>query len=415
MTKRKKILVAFIALLLSLNLAHAQDYSLFSGKFYEPKGEEKINFELYNGTYALCENEKKTIPVLVVNRDAKIDNKYSLDIAGASWASLNVKEFSLQKKQSGVVFVELNPPQSTNGKYSVVVSSLSSVGSIRKEISLDVNIEKCYSVDLQLEHEYDKVCGGAKKAYRGEIINDGNKRIDAELGLQGANWAKVDENGFSLNPGNRQNFELNIDVPENERGTFYVVANAIIKSLSIKSEKTLKLDIVPKYDCYKAGFISNTKIKNHYSSSYAPIKIINNGIEKAEYEISLEAPDWVSIEPSNLIVNPGQQGNINLNLNPSANVSEGTYAIRIDARFNGMAYPRDIEVVLSKDKLSGIEYFFAFYKYYLYIVFLVFIAFAVIKTRLISRIKRNYKDYKIRKSRLKALEAAREARRTRKK
>src|SRR3989338_9239533 len=136
MAKIKRVLILLIAFLYLANLAYAQDFSLFSGQFYEPKGEKSIEFDFYNGTYSICGNEEKTIPIMVINK-ANIDSRYSLDAIGASWASLNVREFSLPKKQSGVVFLNLNPDKSAEGSYNAIVSATSSAGNIKRELSID--------------------------------------------------------------------------------------------------------------------------------------------------------------------------------------------------------------------------------------------------------------------------------------
>ncbi len=415
MSQIKKALVFFVFLFL-ISLVYAQDYSLFSGKFYELKErQEKIEFEFYNGSYNICENEKKSIPVLLVNK-ADVDNTYSLQAAGASWISLNVKEFSLPKKQSGAVFLELNPGQDTNGRYNVKVSALSSVGNVKKDLSIDINVEKCYSLNLELETEEDKVCGGIEKQYVGEIINDGKQQSDIELSVKGPNWVNVDENEFSIPSNDRESFELSADVPANAKGTFSIFVNAVVKNLpSLKSEKKLSIDVVPKYDCYKADVIADAKIKNDYLNVYIPIKIRNSGVKEANYEISLEAPDWISIEPKKLTVNPEQIGNINLNINPDADVKEGNYPIKINVKFEDIAYPKNIDIVLTKKQfLKETKSFFVFYQYYFYVILFIGVILFIFRRQILSKIKTSYKNYKIRQARLKALEAARKARQLKK-
>ena len=420
MSKIEKILVVFFVFLFLISFVYAQvdarelafDYSLFSGKFYELKeGQEKIEFEVYNGTYNICENEAKTIPILVVNK-ADIDNKYSLQAAGASWISLNVKEFSLPKKQSGAVFLDLNPGQDANGRYNAKVSALSSIGNTKKDLSIDINVEKCYALKLELETEEDKVCGGVKKQYNGEIINNGKRESDIELSIKGPNWVSIDENEFSVSPNDRESFELSADVPANAKGVFNVIVNAVVKNLlSIKSEKKLILEVVSKYDCYKADVIADGKIQNDYSNIYVPIKIRNSGVKQADYEISLEAPDWISIEPKKLTVNPEQLGNLNLNINPDADVKEGNYPIKINVKSDDIAYPKNIVVVLSKKQfLKETKSFFVFYQYYIYVILILAILLFIFRRQISNKIKTSYKNYRTRRARLKALEKARKAR-----
>ncbi|MBI2652728.1 hypothetical protein HYX00_04655 [Candidatus Woesearchaeota archaeon] len=412
MSKIKKALMVFIVLLHLISFVYAQDYALFSGKFYDLRGgEEKIEFDFYNATYNICENEKKTIPILIVNKEA-IDNKYTLTALGASWISLNVKEFSLPRKQSGVVFLDLTPGQNSDGNYNIKINTLPSIGNTKRELNLNINVEKCYSLNLELEKEEDKVCGGIKKQYGGEIINEGKQKSDIQLNVNGPNWINVDKDIFSVAASDKQKFELNADVPSNAKGVFNVILNAAIKNLpSIKLEKKLNIEVVPKYDCYKADVITDAKIANYYSNFYAPIKIRNSGIKQADYDISLEAPNWISIEPKKLTINPGQLGNLNLNINPDIGVAEGTYAAKILIKYEDMVYSKNINVVLSKNRfLRGAKSFFIFYQYYIYVALFILLFLFIFRRQISDKIKTTYKNYKIKRSRLKALEAARKAR-----
>lgn len=406
----------FLVFLYSASFAYAQDYALASGKFYDLKeGEEKIKFEQFNGAYNICENEEKTIPILITNK-ANTDNKYSLEVIGASWGRLNANEFSLPKKQSGVVFLNLNPLQGTNGMYDVKVSGVSSTGKIKRALNLEINVEKCYSVKLELEAAKDKICGGTEKQYKGNIVNDGKSKIEAEVSLQAPNWISIDKNSFSIDANANKAFVLNVDVPSDAGGIFNVVAKAAIKNLSsIKSEKNFEIEVVPRYDCYKAEVVADEKIKNYFSEVYAQIKIRNAGMNQATYGVSLEGPNWLSLEPENLTIDPGQPGNINLNINPNANISEGTYTAKINIKFDDIAYSRSIDIVLKKNKFSKLKSFFVFYQAYIYPVLFIVILLLIFRLKITNSIKTKYKNYRLRKARLKALEKARKARQEKRK
>ena len=415
----KKALGFFIVFLFLVNYVYAQiaaresafDYSLFSGEFYSLKeGEEKIDFKFYNGTYRICSNGGKTIPILVVNQGDAV-NKYSLEALGAGWLKLNVNEFSLPKKQNGVVFLELEPGQDAGGKYSIKINAMSSVGNLKKDLSLDIHVENCYSVDLELEKENDKVCGGTKQQYKGEIINRGKERNGVELTIKGPNWISANKNEFSIDANEKQNFELNADVPANAKGSFDVLVSAAVENFpSIKPEKKLSIEAVPKYDCYKGDIIADETIKNYYSGEYAPIKIRNSGIKQASYGINLNAPDWILIEPKNLTVNPGQIGNINININPSADIPEGIYAIKISAGFEDAVYSKSVNIALKKSKLKSLKFYFAFYQFYIYTALFILIILLIFRRKIADKVRASYRNHRIRKARLRALKKARAAR-----
>jgi len=410
----KKGFLAFFALLILASQAYAQDFSLSSGKFYDLKGgEQSIGFEFYDGSYSICEYDKKTVPILIAN-NGNAEDKYALSASGAGWARLNAGEFSLQGRQNGAVFLNLMPAQDSSGVYNVKLNAVSSSG-VKRELSLAINVGKCYSLSIELENENDRACGGIKRQYNGEIANNGGKKIEAALEVKGPNWVDADKNSFSIDANHSQRFALNADIPANANGLFKVALSAGIKGTQIKAEKTLAIDAVQKYDCYKADILSDAKITNYFSNEYIPIKIKNSGIKNAEYDISLEAPEWVYLEPDKISLNPGQSGNLNLNINPNSNAAEGTYPIKLNAKFGGITYSKNIDIALKSGKLSKkLKSFFAFYRYYIYLALSVLIILLILRKKILNRIKSGYKNYKIRKTRIKALEAARKAKQLKK-
>lgn len=413
MHKTTRGFFVFGVFLLLSSIVYGQDYSIYSGKFYDLKqGEEKIEFEHYNGTYNICEDENKAVPILIENNGAKTGNIYDFDAAGAVWASLSAKEFSLAENKRGVAFLELNPGKNSSGKYSVRINALSSIGHINRNLVLDVNVEKCHSVRLELEKEEDRVCGGIKQRYTGRIINDGREKIDAALNIAGPNWISAYNGTFSVAPHEDKKFELNADVPANAKGVFNAAVSAAITSFPpVKSEKMLRLDVVQKYDCYRPDLASSARIASDYSRTYAPIKIKNSGIKQASYEIGLNAPSWISIEPKKITVNPQQFGNLNLDINPNPGIEEGTYAVRVDFKFNDILYSKNIDVALSKKQSSsGLKSFLAFYQHYIYLALLITAILFAFRLKAPAKIKAKYKNYRIRQLRLRALEAARKSR-----
>jgi len=167
------------------------------------------------------------------------------------------------------------------------------------------------------------------------------------------------------------------------------------------------------YSLFSGEFynLKDATIKNYYSNEYVPIKIANSGIKRAYYYIILDAPDWISIEPKNISINPQQFGNLNLHINPDAQAAAGAYAIKISLKSGDVVYSRNIVIVLSKRQfLKGLKLFFVFYKYYIYAVLLIAAALFAFRRKISGKIKAKYKNYKIRRARLRALKAARKAR-----
>jgi len=264
-----------------------------------------------------------------------------------------------------------------------------------------VNIVNAFN--LNIEQEEDLVCGGVKKQYRGEITNDGNQRSSVHLTVRGPNWANLDKNVFPISADSSEEFVLNTNIPAHAKGFFDVVVSATIGSVPpIKLEKNLRMEVVPTYDCYKANIIADEKIINYYSNVDFPIKIINVGVKQADYEINLEGPNWISIEPKELSVNPRQSANLSLNINPDAEVSSRTYPIKINLKLdNGIVYSKNVEIVLIKAPIiKELKSSPVFYQYYIYAVLLIILVLLIFRLRTSGKMKRSHR--KSRKSKYKS-------------
>jgi len=114
-----------------------------------------------------------------------------------------------------------------------------------------------------------------------------------------------------------------------------------------------------------------------------------------------------------LELKPGQTGNLNLNVNPGADVEADTYDVMINLEVNNVAYSKNVDVKLKKESELGkkAKATLKFYQYYIYlgiVIIVVILIFIRPIRKLKNRIKGKYEKYSIRRQRLIALKLARE-------
>jgi hypothetical protein len=89
----------------SLNFIECYKSYIELGKFIEMKeGQTTAKFSEQNGTYNICEEDKKILPILITNEES-YGNSYILSLTGLDWAKLNISEVALDGNKKGIVLV----------------------------------------------------------------------------------------------------------------------------------------------------------------------------------------------------------------------------------------------------------------------------------------------------------------------
>lgn len=432
-----------------LSFSQCYDYSLEPGEVDEGI-EESISFLQHDGPYSLCREEQKSIPILISNNE-NFGNRYKLLLDAPSWAELNVGSVSLGPKKSGIFLINFDT-RDIEGEFNFKLNAISELGKVQRKENIEANVEECYALEVELEKDKDVICGGEGKSYDITLKNLGSLRQNVNLAVDGPDWAgfentalqskPVNKNNIvlnlsdnesknfeiepeltldgkkvlQLNPGEEKTAGLNVNPPEDISGNFEIVVHTTPdKKTEFRSSDTINVNVMEKLACYKADISTKTSVTNFYSKDLLFVKVKNDGIKKAAYDVGLEGVSWVSVSPDSLELNPGQTGNLNLNVNPTEDIEPGTYGIEINLESNGAVYSKNVNIVLKKENefVKGLKANVKFYRYYIYLLILLIILITIFRRRII-KIKNNakvgYERYKVKRERLKALKLARKER-----
>jgi uncharacterized membrane protein len=398
-----------------LNFLACYDYDVNLGEIQDFEEETKsVSFEGHENGYEVCEETQKIIPVLIENKES-YGNTYEVSFQGQEWSGINAKEFNLAGNAQGILLLTLKPGAGSEGDYKLKLDTTTKLGEVKKSTEIDVKVEKCFDLSLDIEKEKDSLCGGDLKNYNVEIKNNGKFTETLDLGVEGSDFASI-ENITELTIGSKEKETLNLNVKPgaSDSGNFNV--NVIASNEELRAEDSINFDITQRNVCYKADIEFKALINNKYTHEVFPVTIFNNGIRQTEYEFSIEGPSWASLLQAELELNPGQKGNVNLNIDPGEDAEEGTFDITIKAEINDEVYSKTVKVNLKKENpiVKNIKSTIRFYQYYAYVlivlIFLVAI-FWIPARKQIKKAKEKYARYKQKQERQRAL---REEKRVRK-
>jgi len=427
-----------------LEFSQCYDYSLEQGKVIE-EVDGSISFLRHEGPYALCKDEQKYIPILITNNE-DFENRYKLFLDAPEWATLNVDNVKLDAKKSGIFLINFDATDVEDKEYNFKLSAISELGKVQRKTNVKVNVEKCYNLELELEKEKDDVCSsGEGTNYQFIVINLGTTRQSISLEVEGPDWAGFEnaalqpqtrnrlttilnqsnnktesseikpelalsrKETFQLNPNQEKILSFKVIPLKDVSGNFEIIVHATPDNKTeFRASDTISIDVIEKSACYEAEISAKSSVNNHYSNDFFFVEVKNNGIKKAIYSVNLEGVSWVRVNPKIIELNPGQTGNLNININPSADVVQGTYGIKINLESNGEIYSKNIDIKLKKENefVKKLKTNAKIYQYYIYLLILLFILLIVFR----KQIKKRYNKFKVKQARLKALKVAREKR-----
>ena len=394
-----------------LKFSECYDYSFDTGDVVDP---ENVKFEQHSGSYSLCKDEKKAIPILLANKE-KFENRYDIFLDAPEWAELSVNNAQLGAEKTGIFLISLDAKE--EGKFNLNLNAVSELGKVQRESKIEAKVEECYELDVEIEKEKDIVCTEKDNTYDVTIKNSGALGHDVKLNVIGVKWASFGNDTMYISTGEEKTAELKINPGNSVSGNFEVNAIAEIENKTgLKFSDVIIVEVVPKNSCYKAVIGAKNTITNFYARDFFFAEVKNDGIKKAEYEIGLEGVSWVKVSPDSLALNPGQSGNLNLEINPNSDIEAGTYGIKINLESNDEVYSKNIDIQLRKENefVKQLKEGIRAYQYYIYlllaivIIILIFLK-PILKTK--NRIKKNYEKYKVKRQRLLALKSVRKAKR----
>ncbi|MBL7054750.1 hypothetical protein ISS05_03245 [Candidatus Woesearchaeota archaeon] len=395
----------------------------FGDVFKLEEGQISASFSKHTGTYDICEKEKKILPVLITNKES-YGNSYILSLIGADWAKLNADKVSLDGNKKGLVLIELNPEEGSSKDYKLKFETLTELGNIKRSEEIEIKVDKCYGLEINLEKEEDVICSEEETSYDVTIENDGilSERVNlssnldwAIFGFSGAkdnltNSTSIE--GAAVLGGNKETISKLTLKPENISGVFDVEIKGGVLGQEIEARDKIRVNVMPKEECYKTAISVKNNIVNYYSEEYYNIEVANEGSKKSSYYVDVEGPLWVTISPDVLELNPGQRGNLNLHVNPDEETESDIYNVILKLNFGDAKHSEDINIKLIKENkvIKNIKWFLRYYQFYIYlIVFLVILIFMLMQPikKKINKIKKNREKRKIQREKKKQREEKR--------
>jgi len=298
----------------------------------------------------MCEHsiEKNTIEV---NNDGSTSNRYSLELDGPSWAKLSKNTLDVGAGSSGSVDLVLSPDYGVEGNFMINFKAVTEKGQIAAVNEFDVDVRDCYSVFVNIEKDFEKICNSLDNTYGVEIENTGEFGKDFLIEVLGPEWVELDDYSLSLGVGERQLVNLIISPTQDVvPSTYQVKVRVSAKDTDkIMAEDSMDITTVTREECYQASIVPNKKdvLVYYDATATVPIVVENKGTYTATYDLGVSgtSSNFVYLNPAVVEVGPGKAELVYLYVAPSGQVEDGDYTATISARLGD-------SVILASDTIN---------------------------------------------------------------
>lgn len=323
--------------------------------------EECYNFDVSTQKDLIntCDHNIVTIPVTIQNKGTT-ENTYNLQAIGPAWANVENNKATIPAGDSKTVNLILNPDYGVDGSFQVTFKATPQKGTQTVSNSFNVLVDKCHAVTLITQQPSDELCAALEKTYGVTVRNNGKVKQTFSLDISGVDWASLDQNSITLDPGQEKEITLTINPSTTTpAGTYNIEVTAqSTDSNKIKSSDTITINTRSQQDCYKVRLdAEEKKIKVYYDSTATiPLIVENQGIKTTTYTLSLTgtASEFVYLNPSVIELEPTQSEIIYLYAAPSSATTDGVYSITVSAQTgdNAVLSTETISIEITQSRID---------------------------------------------------------------
>src|SRR3989344_125493 len=273
-----------------------------------------------------CPGDKGILYELLLRNSGEYRENYELSAKGDG-ITLSNNVVALNPDESKIIYAYVDAGEHDEGVNQFNFVAKTSNGNVIEAGGAVLNINPCYDFDVIADRNTFSICDGEKDSAQLTITNLGSTDNMYSLVLEAPIWVNVDKNSIELMKGSNGAVNLEMSPDYGVEGNFNVVIKTIPKygyeviedsyNVDVKKCNNVDVDIVR---------IDETMCRDE-ELSYDAV-VYNNGMVAKDYDLSLNAPDWVSLSDDSVNLNAGEKKTVLLNVD---NASVGSYSVGLKA------------------------------------------------------------------------------------
>ncbi len=281
--------------------------------------------------YETCKQLVNTFPITVQNTQ-DIANVLTASLNGVSWAALNQSTVFLGPKENATIIAILDPQETAAGNYTAHITFTPNRGMQEYKKDINLKLNDCFDANLIPASEIPQIVGCEQSAYGILVDNVGTKQAKLSFGLTAPPFVTLDKTQMTLAKGQQGLIQEKINAPCTINEAFTTDLTAQFTDIPyIGKGLRQEFAVVPFNDAYTIN-INIPKISVGYEPEQKTIVVENLGIRDATLALSLQAPSFVSINPTRITVPVNSSVAVELTTQPQDTDEQATYPLVLTAQ-----------------------------------------------------------------------------------
>ncbi len=289
----------------------------------------KVTIRALDEKKIVCPGEIDSFSFLVSN-NGQFSDQYLLSVEGSAkdFITLSQNYLELESGESKEVIAFVNAPKERAAEYqfSVIAKSANRVSSATSILE----VGSCFDYELNTEEDFVSMCDRSTKMVPITIKNSGTVSNTYSLDIEGPIWSTLEKNSLTIGSDEEEIVNLIVSPDYKIEGSFDIKVLVTTERGKVGQEKIVKVS-VRRCNLVDVEIVqSSDKICNSLSNTYGVV-IKNTGEVDNEYAVTLKGPDWATFEEGILKLEAGEEKTLTLSINPSSEVGNGVFEIKINA------------------------------------------------------------------------------------
>lgn len=278
-----------------------------------------------------CTCEQKNFNLNVTNNGKYLET-YKLDSEGplSPYTTFSTNSFSLSPSQSMSIIAYIKAPCNIEGDYTPTFKVNADSKYAQTETSASLKLIPCYDYSFDIEKNLYETCENQVTTIPITVNNLGTQDNTYLISLDSPSWISIDQKSLKISANQNKVFNLIMQPPLKTLGNFSANINFTSEKGSISQNLNLDIHVG---SCYGSSLSFEQKqdtICSGLSNNYT-VSLKNSGKFKDDYSIILDAPDWVSLDKSTVSLEPGEEAQIYVTVNPTSSAKATDYSILVKA------------------------------------------------------------------------------------
>ena len=280
----------------------------------------------------ICACETKQLKLTIKNQGNYLEN-YRLKVRSpiASWVNLTSETVSLHPGSEKEITAYVSVPCNARGDYEINFEAVGTSEYARASAKASVSVVQCFDYLLSPEKTSYSLCDGEKLNTSIKIKNLGTRDNTYSLMVDAPRWVSIEQKKVSVKKNEEKTLSLRVEPPYLTEGTFTAKITALSDYGKVMKTVEIEFKIERCHGIILTVEKEKDKICNGFSKNYS-LTVRNIGKFKDTFDITLEAPEWVSLSLTHLTLNATEERTLTLTASPPTNAREGKNEIIVKVK-----------------------------------------------------------------------------------